>query len=182
MSSLRSLFAAYVFGLTWGCSQGAAPRSPGSAQVQTSSSEPAKRSAPASSCVEAAVPEDGVPGPSPDAEDPVKAFNEWAYRFNEQRDLALLATFGVRRYEDVDVTIAIDYERGELPKSALAVVTQERFLDDSIFGERVELKFSRFDCPSCEPGPARWRLESRRVLVKCWPGRGHEDYSEDKCN
>lgn len=116
------------------------------------------------------------------AGDPVKTFNEWAYRFNEQRELPVLLTFGVRRYDDADLQLVIDYQGGESPDAALATVTQERLLDDSVYGERLELQFVRFDCPSCEPGPARWHLESLRRLVRCHEGRGHQDYGEEPCH
>lgn len=177
MRSFRSaVFAGVSF--TVACTQGPA-RCPSSSQVEASNAE-----ADAQSPSAVVGPPPSAPPnvePPPEADDSVKAFNEWAYRFNQQRDLPLLLAFGIPRYENTDVTVAIDYQGGESPNAAVATVTQERFLDDSVYGERIELHFIRFDCPSCEPGPTRWRLESKRKLIRCYEGRGHQDYSAEPC-
>jgi hypothetical protein len=177
MRVFRSAFPGLWFAVA--CTQGAA-RCPDSVSV----AEPPPESATPTPPAVITPPSSSAPQvePPPEGDDSVKAFNEWAYRFNEQRDLPLLLTYGIPRYEDTDFTVVIDYEDGESPDAAVATVTQERFLDDSVFGERIELRFIRFDCPSCKPGPTRWRLESRRRLIRCYEGRGHQDYSEERCN
>jgi len=45
--------------------------------------------------------------------------------------------------------------------------------DDSVRGQRVTLVF--------EPNGSAWQLVSAKSEQRCWPGRGHQDYSPELC-
>jgi hypothetical protein len=50
----------------------------------------------------------------------------------------------------------------------------DRMRDDSTRAERNVLTLERVD-----DGP--WRVVENRVTRRCWPNRGHQDFSEELC-
>jgi len=58
-----------------------------------------------------------------------------------------------------------------------AALLNEEFVglgDDSVQGIRYCLRFIRF-------GFYDWKLDWAGQQVKCWPGRGHEDWGPERC-
>lgn len=77
--------------------------------------------------------------------------------------------------------IDIDYVGAESPVTAVATVTLDGYLDDSVRGERFVLKFSRKACESCPSGMSGWWLWEMDVSRRCYKGRGHETFAKGKC-
>ena len=131
--------------------------------------------------------------PAPSAASPLKGkelsmhppdlaeLNRWATDAGVRQDIAVWAAHGLPIAPDVKTSIAVDYNRQELPDGATAVVVQDGYADDSIRGNRFILKFSRKPCPSCATGMTPWWLWSLETTQRCWPGRGHQDYSKELC-
>jgi hypothetical protein len=59
------------------------------------------------------------------------------------------------------------------PSTQVVLFTQTGLPDDSVRGERRRLEF-RLKGSS-------WHLEWVGLQVQCWPGRGHEDWSNQPC-
>jgi hypothetical protein len=77
------------------------------------------------------------------------------------------------RHESKKRTIEID-SSPEAFRDAHIVVTEEGLMDDSVAGVRFEvmLRQGKGDV---------WIVESAEKTWKCWPGRGHQDYSDKPC-
>jgi len=57
--------------------------------------------------------------------------------------------------------------------AATALVTATGLRDDSVRDERLRLTYS--------PAGGTWELVGAARQVRCWPGRGHEDWGADRC-
>jgi hypothetical protein len=57
---------------------------------------------------------------------------------------------------------------------AEVIVVHDGLMDDSIRGYRYRLAMKRDE-------RGVWSLTSIRRAWRCWPGRGHEDYSTERC-
>lgn len=112
----------------------------------------------------------------------VAEVNLWATRAGVREDLPLWVSVALPLVGDVNTSIEIDYERGEQPKAATVTAIQDGFLDDSVRGQKTVLTFVREPCPACGSSSAPWSLRSVEVTQRCWPGRGHQDYSKALCN
>ena len=60
-------------------------------------------------------------------------------------------------------------------RDAKIVITEDGYLDDSVRGARYQLKLTRTD-------DGYWVVERFKKEVRCWPGRGHQDYSDKPCH
>lgn len=71
------------------------------------------------------------------------------------------------RYRSCELEIVLEGER------AVVTVTQDGFFDDSVKASRVEgiLVWWR----------GVWSRASIYTMHQCWPGRGHQDFSEELC-
>lgn len=58
-------------------------------------------------------------------------------------------------------------------RDAHIVIIEEGLMDDSVFGIRYELMLRL--------GKHGWMVESADKTWKCWPGRGHQYYSDEPC-
>ncbi len=77
-------------------------------------------------------------------------------------------------FEGLTQTIERKNVSAESPDKTAVTITNEGLLDDSVMGEKFFLKLKR-----AEQGA--WLIESAAKTVKCWPGRGHQDYSNKPC-
>lgn len=63
---------------------------------------------------------------------------------------------------------------GESPTTANVKIILEDLSDDSVRGKKMYFDLSR--------DGDNWSIISTRTQYKCWNGRGHTDYSVDRCN
>lgn len=91
--------------------------------------------------------------------------------YNAASDPEVAAEAVGRRYEADDVTVEV---LRETDAEAVALVTATGLLDDSVRDERLRLVYA-FD------GVGTWELVEAGRQVRCWPGRGHEGWSADRC-
>jgi hypothetical protein len=54
-------------------------------------------------------------------------------------------------------------------------IINEGLLDDSVMGEKYLIELKKTD-------HGIWIIESAGKMVRCWKGRGHQDYSKKLCN
>jgi len=106
--------------------------------------------------------------------------NRWATAAGVRDDLLRWVAQALRT-EDTAAEVRLEYVGAESPLTAVATVTLDRYLDDSVRGERFLLKFSRKDCPTCASGKTGWWLWEMDVSRRCYAGRGHEDFSKAPC-
>ena len=71
-------------------------------------------------------------------------------------------------------TMKFEAPTGDGFTSFKLTVINDGFLDDSVAGDKYEFSFQWED--------ESWRMNSARRMWKCWPGRGHQDYSAVPCN
>jgi hypothetical protein len=106
----------------------------------------------------------------------VRAFNAWIVENEHARDLPLLVAHALAGAEARTVTLSVSYASGEAALGATATVTLDGLLDDSVRGEEQVLTFAR------DAVGAPWRLERGTSRVRCWPGRGHAEFSAAPCS
>jgi hypothetical protein len=64
---------------------------------------------------------------------------------------------------------------GEHPTRYDITAIADGFTDDSVSGERFDM--------TVELGPdGAWSVTAAQVSWRCWPGRGHEDFSTARCH
>lgn len=71
----------------------------------------------------------------------------------------------------------IIYQYNDSPESmdkTTVTIIRDGYLDDSVRGERWDIKLQK-------QSTGKWRTSSVTVASRCWPGRGHEDYSKALC-
>ena len=112
---------------------------------------------------------------------PLDEVNRWATDAGVRDNLLRWVESGLSIPADVSTNIDIKLSGGEVPHTALVTVTLDGYLDDSVRGERFELKFSRKACDDCDTGMSGWWLYSLSATVRCYEGRGHTDYSAEVC-
>ena len=71
------------------------------------------------------------------------------------------------RYRTCELSIVLEGER------AVVTVTHDGFFDDSVKASRVEGILVRWK--------GVWSRASIYTTHQCWPGRGHQDFSEELC-
>lgn len=69
---------------------------------------------------------------------------------------------------------SITFPTAEIGSRAVATITQEGLLDDSVRAVRYRLVLRR-------QADGSWRIFSAERTQRCWAGRGHEDFSADLC-
>ena len=109
------------------------------------------------------------------------AFNEWATRRGLRDKIAQWVSVGLPLQSDVETHLDVTYEGRESPTVAHVIVVQDRYLDDSVRGEKFVFRFSRKPCVSCRDPSQGWWVESLQVTHRCWEGRGHQDFSKEPC-
>ncbi|NBF12396.1 hypothetical protein [Pseudomonas sp. Fl4BN1] len=62
---------------------------------------------------------------------------------------------------------------GESPTEALVEIEESGLMDDSVFAEKTIFSLSIEN--------DRWSVIDKTTQVKCYPGRGHQEYSSDPC-
>ena len=107
----------------------------------------------------------------------VARFNDYV----ESSDAAWTRSPLLMAIEFLDVAIpeaartSIDLERsGEGEDEASVTVTLDGLLDDSVRSVRTVLALER-------QADETWRLRSARREQRCWPERGHEEWSPAPC-
>lgn len=60
------------------------------------------------------------------------------------------------------------------PDKAVVTIEESGLLDDSVSAEKTVFTMSY--------QKDRWQIVSRVKTQRCWPGRGHQDFSEQPCN
>lgn len=63
---------------------------------------------------------------------------------------------------------------GESPDKAVVTIEESGLLDDSVSAEKTVFTMSYHK--------DRWQIVSRVKTQRCWPERGHQDFSEQPCN
>lgn len=63
---------------------------------------------------------------------------------------------------------------GESPDKATVTIEESGLLDDSVFAEKTvfTMRYQK----------EQWQIVNRVKVQQCWPGRGHQDFSEQPCN
>ncbi len=62
---------------------------------------------------------------------------------------------------------------GESPTEAVVEIEESGLLDDSVFAQKTIFNLSIEN--------ERWTVTDKTTQVKCYPGRGHQDYGSDPC-
>jgi hypothetical protein len=105
----------------------------------------------------------------------IAQFNAWAASSGASKELlSLLARAFAKPEEPTDTAIDVKYTPRESPTKAAVTVTEDGYLDDSVRGRRYELSFER--------DAGTWVLTAVVTSIRCWPGRGHQDFSPERCN
>lgn len=65
-------------------------------------------------------------------------------------------------------------ESAESLDKTLILITNEGLLDDSVMGIKYKIVLKK-------AGDV-WLIQNAGKAVKCWPGRGHSNYSPEPCN
>lgn len=63
---------------------------------------------------------------------------------------------------------------GESPDKAVVTIEESGLLDDSVSAEKTVFTMSYHK--------NSWQIVSRVKTQRCWPERGHQDFSEQPCN
>lgn len=63
---------------------------------------------------------------------------------------------------------------GESPDKAVVTIEESGLLDDSVSAEKTVF--------TMHYQKDRWQIVSRVKTQRCWPERGHQDFSEQPCN
>jgi hypothetical protein len=105
-----------------------------------------------------------------------QAFNDWAKKSPWAGKLPELVAQAFADTEVQKLTLSIQYEGGEganAAQGATVIVVVDGYLDDSVRGAEHTLKFKS------EKGT--WKLTSAEQKLRCWPGRGHENFATEAC-
>ena len=78
------------------------------------------------------------------------------------------------RFEGQKQTIERINESAESLDKTLIFITNEGLLDDSVMGIKYKIVLKK-------EGNV-WLIQNAGKAVKCWPGRGHSNYSAEPCN
>lgn len=97
-----------------------------------------------------------------------KAGEKWA------KDPASVALVFTGPFEGKSQRIERVNESAESDTYVTITVTEDGYMDDSVRGAVYFLGFKRGD-------NGFWVLESAGKKIKCWPGRGHEDFGAEPC-
>jgi len=119
----------------------------------------------------------GPPRPSADGRLDVASFNDFlAGEGAASARSPVLASAEFLRLDESDApTISLVSRAGaEGGGPATVVATLDRLLDDSVRAQRYVLRLER-------QADGTWRLRSARWAQRCWPGRGHQDFSPQPC-
>ncbi len=63
---------------------------------------------------------------------------------------------------------------GESPDKAVVTIEASGMMDDSVSTEKTVFTMTYQN--------NRWQIVNRVKTQRCWPGRGHQDFSEQPCN
>lgn len=63
---------------------------------------------------------------------------------------------------------------GESPDKAVVTIEESGLQDDSVSAEKTVFTMNYQN--------DRWKIVNRVKTHQCWPGRGHQDFSEQPCN
>lgn len=74
-------------------------------------------------------------------------------------------------FEGLSQRIERKNDNAESAETATVTITNKGLLDGSVMGEKFFLKLKRTE-------HGAWLITSAGKKVKCWPGRGHQDYSK----
>jgi|GEM_PF-2553478 len=110
------------------------------------------------------------------------AFNEWATKNRLRDNIAHWIAVGLPMHSDIETSLEVKYKSGEAPTEAVATVIQDRYLDDSIRGEKFIFTLVKKPCESCRNKQSGWWVQSLDVTQRCWEGRGHQEFSKLPCN
>jgi hypothetical protein len=120
---------------------------------------------------------DGPPKPREDGTLAVAEFNGYVERADAawSRSPLLWAITFLRLEGQQAAKVSVDVETSpEGGQEALVSATLDGLLDDSVRGVRRFLTVHR------QPDGS-WRLRSARQQQRCWPNRGHRDFSTAPC-
>lgn len=63
---------------------------------------------------------------------------------------------------------------GEFPDKAVVTIEASGMQDDSVSAEKTVFTMRHLD--------GKWQIVNRIKTQRCWPGRGHQEFSEQRCN
>jgi hypothetical protein len=157
------------------------PTPPASPSVAAPIAQPALAPAAATAASErAAKPSPLRAGNQVDSPTGLEEINRWATAAGVRESLLDWVAAGLAT-ENTGTEVDIDYVGVESPVTAVATVTLDGYLDDSVRGQRFVLKFSRKPCDTCASGMSGWWLWEMDVTRRCYKGRGHEDFAKGAC-
>lgn len=87
-----------------------------------------------------------------------------------------LAAFGKTESEGGSRQVDVNYPQ---PDQAVVTITHNGVADDSVGGIRYRVEFSPL--PQSAQTSKQWQMVWAGSQVKCWPERGHQDWSTQKC-
>ncbi len=67
------------------------------------------------------------------------------------------------------------------PGRAVVTITQTGVADDSVGAIRYRVELTTVGRSLLVKSPPPWQIEWAGSQVKCWPGRGHQDWSTELC-
>lgn len=73
-----------------------------------------------------------------------------------------------------NLAITQQVNRGELPDKAVVTIEESGIQDDSVSAEKTVFTLHYQD--------DKWQIVNRIKAQRCWPGRGHQEFSEQPCN
>lgn len=73
-----------------------------------------------------------------------------------------------------NLVITQQVNRGELPDRAVVTIEESGMQDDSVSAEKTVFTMRYQD--------GKWQIVNRIKTQRCWAGRGHQEFSEQRCN
>ena len=73
-----------------------------------------------------------------------------------------------------DLKVTQQVNSGEAPDKAIVTVEQSGLMDDSVAAERTVFTMNYRE--------GQWETVSRVTTQRCWPERGHQQFSEQPCD
>lgn len=90
-------------------------------------------------------------------------------------DVEEVATIYAPKDEEAEGNYSYTVVKEKLDSNKIILtVTQEGLNDDSLFGQKSILTVDSVD--------GKWQVEEIKELYKCWPERGHQEWSAEFCN
>lgn len=100
----------------------------------------------------------------------------WQNAIDSDPQKLALSAFGLQeKVENETETVEIDYPQ---ENKAVVTIAQTNLADDSVFGIRYRVEFAPYGSISENK---QWRVIWAGQQYKCYPNRGHQDWSSELC-